>query len=158
MCLNLFFNIMTCQQLFREVGSLDVIMWADVKRSLNSFLIDRKIRIMNCNWLHLSCKLSFVCGMTNDQHPELQVLWSEWKCQYSIPESYFPATSTSGIRQWHHICRLSASIQVSAWAEFPRTSQKLCFSRLPNQHGTTWAVTMTVRWADCFWECTCIAS
>ncbi len=33
------------------------------------------------------------------------------------------------------------------------TGQKLRFSQLPNQHGTTWAVTSTAKWADCFWEC-----
>ncbi len=33
------------------------------------------------------------------------------------------------------------------------TSQKLHFSQLLNQHGTSWAVTSTVQWADCFWEC-----
>ncbi len=33
-----------------------------------------------------------------------------------------------------------------------RTSQKLHLSQLLNQHGTTWAVTSTAQWADCFWE------
>ena len=36
----------------------------------------------------------------------------------------------------------------------PRSSQKLQFSELPNQHGTTWAITSTAQWADCFWEYT----
>ncbi len=34
------------------------------------------------------------------------------------------------------------------------TCQKLHFSQLPNQHGTTWTVTSTAQWGDCFWECT----
>ncbi len=34
-----------------------------------------------------------------------------------------------------------------------RTSHKLQFSQLPNQHGTTWAVTSTAQWANNFWEC-----
>ncbi len=33
------------------------------------------------------------------------------------------------------------------WVSCFRAGQKL-----PNQHGTTWAVTSTVQWADCFWE------
>ncbi len=39
------------------------------------------------------------------------------------------------------------------WDRCLKTSQKLHFSQLPNQHGTTWAVTSTAQWADCFWEC-----
>ncbi len=34
-----------------------------------------------------------------------------------------------------------------------KTGQKLHFSQLPNQHGTTWAVTSTAQWANYFWEC-----
>ncbi len=41
----------------------------------------------------------------------------------------------------------------ASWVQSPRTSQKLWFSQLPNQHGTTWAVTSTAQWADCSWEC-----
>ncbi len=39
------------------------------------------------------------------------------------------------------------------WGRCLKTGQKLHFSQLPNQHGTTWAVTSTAQWADCFWEC-----
>ena len=41
----------------------------------------------------------------------------------------------------------------ASWVHCRRTTQKLQFSQLPNQHGTTWAVTSTAQWADCFWEC-----
>ncbi len=39
------------------------------------------------------------------------------------------------------------------WVSCLRTGQKLHFSQLLNQHGTTSAVTSTAQWADCFWEC-----
>ena len=32
-------------------------------------------------------------------------------------------------------------------------TQKLQFSQLLDQHGTTWAVTSTAQWVDCFWGC-----
>ncbi len=63
-------------------------------------------------------------------------------------------THESGsLRQWTPV--ISNWINWNAsWFHWPRTSHKLQFRQLPNQHGTTWAVTSTAQWTDCFWECT----
>ena len=44
------------------------------------------------------------------------------------------------------------SLYWSAIWVYCSTGQKLQLSQLPNQHGTTWAVTSTAQWANCFWE------
>ncbi len=76
------------------------------------------------------------------------------RCSNAADPGDFPFTqldtSESGaLRQW--TINWNAS-----WFHWPRTSHKLQFRQLPNQHGTTWAVTSTAQWADCFWECRCI--
>ncbi len=65
------------------------------------------------------------------------------------PESAALWQWTSEISSW--------SNWKASWFHWPRTSRKLQFSQLPNQHGTTWAVTSTTQWADCFWECIMVA-
>ncbi len=60
---------------------------------------------------------------------------------------------SAALRQWIPVIYNRINWNAS-WFHWPRTSHKLQFSQLPNQHGTTWAVTSTAQWADCFWECT----
>ncbi len=63
--------------------------------------------------------------------------------------------------QWPEFTVLMQLTQVSChslnwnpiWIHCSRTSQKLRVSQLPNQHGTTWAVTSTGQLGNCFWQC-----
>ncbi len=63
--------------------------------------------------------------------------------------SWLSPESADFKRQWTPVI----SNWINSWFHWPRTNYKLQFSQLPNQHGTTWAVTSTAQWADCFWEC-----
>ncbi len=68
------------------------------------------------------------------------------------PFTQLDTPESGALRQWTPV--ISNWITWSAsWFHWPRTSHKLQFSQLPNQHGTTWAVRSTAQWADCFWEC-----
>ena len=65
--------------------------------------------------------------------------------------SWIYCPESGALRQWTPV--ISNWIDWNAsWFHWSRTSHKLQFSQLPNQHGTTWAVTSTAQWADCFWE------
>ena len=71
-----------------------------------------------------------------------------FKCSW--PSSF--SIYSDGLRQWTPV--ISSWINWNAsWFHRPRTSHKLQFRQLPNQHGASWAVTSTAQWADCFWEC-----
>ncbi len=62
-------------------------------------------------------------------------------------------TQSTALRYWTSV--ISSLINwntCTSWFHWPRTSHQMQFSQLPNQHGTTWAVTSTAQWADCFWE------
>ncbi len=90
------------------------------------------------------------------------VEWADWmqgrlRCSNEADPGDFLFTQldtpeSGAFRQWTPV--ISSWIKWNtSWFHWPRTSHKLQFSQLPNQHGTTWAVTSTAQWADCFWEC-----
>ncbi len=59
---------------------------------------------------------------------------------------------SAALSQWNSVISSWINWNTS-WFHWPKTSHKLQLSQLPNQHRTTWAVTSTAQWADCFWEC-----
>ena len=106
--------------------------------------------------------------------------WCRWLSDMLIqvvrPSNHTLSEKIANPTVYHHLSRLSIDIQLNglikcredscvqmkltqvifcslSWFHWPGTSHKLQFSQLPNQHGTTWAVTSTAQWADCFWEC-----